>query len=190
MNRFFPLMLMALLAACNPSARPPLEGARIGGAFALIDQNGKPVTEGLLKGRYAIVYFGYTFCPDICPTDVAALTQGLRTFDGIDKGRAAKITPVFISVDPARDTPAVLREFTAQFDPRLIGLTGSPAAIASAAKAYGVAYSIEKPNSEGGYLVNHTGAAYLMDPAGKPLALLPSDQGAKAVASELDKWVR
>jgi protein SCO1 len=98
--------------------------------------------------------------------------------------------PLFVSVDPVRDTPAVLRTFTDQFDPRLIGLTGSPSAIAAAAKAYGAAFAAQKPNADGAYLVDHSNIAYLMDPDGKPLALLPSDEGASAVAAEIDKWVK
>ncbi len=190
MNRMFPLLLLLLTVSCASPVAPPLAGARIGGPFALIDENGKAITDRAFIGKYRIVYFGYTSCPDVCPTDVAALMQGLHSFARADNGRAAKIVSLFISVDPARDTPPVLREFTARFDPALIGLTGSPSAIAAAAKAYGVAYSVEPPNAEGFVYVNHTNTAYLMDPDGKPLALLPSDLGGKAVAAELDKWVK
>ena len=164
MNKSFALLLPALLAACQLQPKPPLEGARIGGAFALVGEDGKPVTQALLKGRYAIVYFGYTFCPDVCPTDVAALMQGLQAFDKIAPARAKNVLPVFITVDPVRDTPAVLRTFTDQFDPRLIGLTGTPQAVAAVAKAYGVAYSAQKPNAERAYMVDHSNAAYLMAP--------------------------
>jgi protein SCO1 len=192
MNKMLCLAALALLAACQaqPRAKPPLEGAAIGGPFALTGEDGKPVTDAAFKGRYRIVYFGYTYCPDVCPTDVAALTQGLRAFATKDAARAAKIVPLFISIDPVRDTPAVLRTFTDQFDPRLIGLTGPPPAIAAAAKAYGVAFSAQKANADGAYLVDHTNVAYLMDPDGKPLSLLPSDEGGKAVAAELDTWVK
>jgi protein SCO1 len=190
MNRMFPFIALGLIAACQARTVPPLEGARIGGPFALTSEDGKPATESLLKDRYAIVYFGYTFCPDVCPTDVAALMQGLQAFDKTAPARSRTVVPVFITVDPARDTPAVLRTFTDQFDPRLIGLTGTPQAIAAAAKAYGVAYSAQKPAAEGSYLVDHSNAAYLMDPQGKPLVLLPSDEGGKAVAAALDKWVK
>jgi len=190
MNQLFPLLALGLLAACQPVLKPPLEGARIGGPFELTSEDGKPVTDAAFNGRYRIVYFGYTYCPDVCPTDVATLMQGLKAFDKIDASRARAIVPLFVTVDPARDTPAVLRTFTDQFDPRLIGLTGTPQAIAAAAKAYGVAYSAQKPNVAGGYMVDHSNAAYLMGPDDKPIALLPSDQGAKAVAAELDKWVK
>jgi protein SCO1 len=190
MNKMMSLVAAVCLAACGAAPAPPLQGAKIGGAFALIDETGKPVTDAVFAGRYRIVYFGYTYCPDVCPTDVAVLMQGLRVFATRDATRAAKIVPLFISVDPARDTPAKLRIFTDQFDPRLIGLTGTPQAIAAAAKAYGVAFSAQKPNADGGYMVDHSNIAYLMDLDGKPLALLPSDEGAKAVAAEIDKWVK
>jgi protein SCO1 len=190
MNKMILLVVTACLAACQPQPKPPLEGATIGGAFSLIDENGKAITDAAFKGRYRIVYFGYTYCPDVCPTDVAVLMQGLQAFTKQDAARAARIVPLFISVDPVRDTPAIVRTFTDQFDPRLIGLTGPPQAIAAAAKAYGVAFSAQPKNESGAYLVDHSNAAYLMDPDGKPLALLPSDEGAKAVAAELGKWVK
>ena len=190
MNKLLVLLVTGFLAACQSPSHPPLEGAAIGGPFALTTEAGAPVTDAAFKGKYRIVYFGYTYCPDVCPTDVAVLTKGLQAFTKTDAARAAKIIPLFITVDPARDTPTVLRAFTDQFDPRLIGLTGTPQAIAAVARAYGVAYSAQKPNAEGGYMVDHSNAAYLMDPDGKPIALLPSDQGAKAVAAELARWVK
>ncbi len=189
MNRIVPCLGL-LLAACTPAATPPLEGARIGGPFTLVSEDGKTVTDRNFLGKYRIVYFGYTYCPDVCPTDVAALMKGLHEFAKSDPARAARIVSLFITVDPARDTGPVLRSFTDQFDPQLIGLTGSADAIAAAAKAYGVAYSAQTPSAPGVYMVDHSNAAYLMDPDGKPLALLPSDEGAKAVAAELGKWVK
>jgi protein SCO1 len=178
------------LFACSPQATPPLAGARIGGPFVLTGEDGRPVSDADFRGRYRIVYFGYTYCPDVCPTDVANLMNGWRTFGGADAGRGGRIVSLFITVDPARDTPAKLKDFTDHFDPRLIGLTGSAAAIATVAKAYGVAYSAQSSSVPGAYLVDHTNAAYLMDPDGKPLALLPSDGTPAQIASELDKWVR
>ncbi len=190
-TRFVLLAALALaLAACSPTATPPLAGARIGGPFTLIGEDGKAVTEQAFTGRYRIVYFGYTFCPDVCPTDVAALTRGLHDFAKADPARAARVVPIFITVDPARDTPAVLHAFTAQFDPAPVGLTGSAQAIADVTKAYGVAYSEQPAREPGVYMVDHSNAAYLMDPGGKPIALLSSDKGARAVAAELDTWVK
>ena len=183
------LGFLLLLAACHPAATPPLAGAAIGGPFALTDQHGRRVTERDLADRYRIMYFGYTFCPDVCPTDAQAIGAGLTLLAARDPALAARVVPVFVTVDPARDTPAVLGRFVAAFSPRFIGLTGSPAAIAQIAKEYGVYYQ-RGAGSAGGYLVNHSRTAYLMDPAGKPLALLPTEQGAQAVADEIAKWAR
>ena len=179
------------LAACHaqphPAARPPLAGAAIGGPFALVDQHGRPTTDASFAGRYRIMYFGYTFCPDVCPTDVAAIAAGLKLVEQADPALGRQIVPVFVSVDPARDTPPVLARFAAAFSPRLVALTGSPAAVAAAAKAYAVYYS-KGAASGGGYLVNHSRQAYLMDKDGKPLALLPTEQGPQAVANEIRRW--
>jgi protein SCO1/2 len=192
MNKFSFLFLCMSLAACGTSVAPtpPLQGARIGGPFTLTDQNGAQVTDRAFAGHYRIVYFGYTFCPDVCPTDVANLMHGWQLLGKTDAARADKIKSIFITVDPARDTPAVLKSFTANFDPRLIGLTGTPEAIAKVTRDYGVAFSLQKPTSPGVYFVDHTNAAYLMDPDGKPLALLPSDGTPQAIADELSKWIK
>lgn len=193
MNVAFRILLSAVLiavAACSPSpsASPPLAGARIGGPFALIDQNGRRFTDRDLAGRYRIMYFGYTFCPDICPTDVAALSQALSLVEKSDPALGRRITPVFVTVDPARDTPAVLKQFVAGFHPRLIGLTGSADAIAATTKAYGI-YAAKGQATAGGYLVDHSRQIYLMDPQGKPLALLPEGPP-QAIADEIVKWAR
>ncbi len=191
MNKLLPALLLAL-AACRaqPVADPPLAGARIGGPFALTDQNGRPFTDRDLAGRYPIVYFGYTFCPDVCPTDFGALAAGLKQVERTDPAIGAKVVPVFISVDPARDTPAVVGQFVRAFHPRAIGLTGSTDAIARVAKEYGVFYSRAKPGPDGGYMVTHSSAAYLMGPDGKPLALAGQDGGPDAVAKTIRQWVR
>lgn len=189
MNGLIPALL---LAGCHPAARQataPLAGAAIGGPFALIDQHGRTVTDRAFAGRYRIMYFGYTFCPDVCPTDAQAIGAGLALLEKSDPALAARVVPVFVTVDPARDTPAVLGGFVAAFSPRFVGLSGSPDAIARVAKEYAVFYQ-KGPATTGGYLVNHSRTAYLMDTAGKPLALLPTDQGAKAVADEIERWVK
>jgi protein SCO1 len=190
MNRFV-LCATGVLAACTaPVAPPPLAGAKIGGPFALVDQNGAVVTERSYAGRYRIMYFGYTYCPDICPTDVANLARGLKAFAKIDPARAAKVKLIFVSVDPARDTPAALKTFTAAFDPNMVGLTGSPKAIEAVAKAYGVAFSIAPGQPKDGYIVDHSRVAYLMDPDSKPIALVPQDGTTEEIAREIGKWVK
>ena len=185
------LCAMLLLAGCGqaPVPVPPLAGARIGGPFALIDQDGRAVTQRSFAGRYLIVYFGYTFCPDACPTAMAAIGAGLKQVAATDPARAAKVTPVFITVDPARDTPPVLKQFVTAFHPRAVGLTGSPAAIDAVAKEYGVAHSVGPKAADGGYLVQHSGAAYLMGPDGQPIALAGTEGGAAAVAHTIEQWV-
>lgn len=193
MNMRFVLLGALALAACDasaPPARPPLEGARIGGAFTLTDQNGKAVTERSFAGKYRIMYFGYTFCPDVCPTDVQAIGAAVKQLESSDPALAAKIVPVFVTVDPARDTPAVLKQFVSAFHPRMVGLTGSDAQIATIKTEYAVYSSKGDASPGGGYLVNHSRQAYLMDPDGKPIALLPQEQGPDAVATEIKRWVR
>lgn len=187
-----PVTIVVALAACQPAATeaPPLAGAKIGGPFTLTDQNGRTVTDRDFAGRYRIMYFGYTFCPDVCPTDAAAIGKGLAMLDASDPALAKRIVPVFVSVDPDRDTPAVLKSFVASFHPRMVGLTGTPAQIAAISKAYAVFAGKGEAQPGGGYLVNHSRTTYLMDPDGKPLALLPSDKGPQAVADEIRRWAK
>jgi protein SCO1 len=185
------LLLAVLPAACSGTAPPPpLQGATMGGPFTLTDQQGRRVSDSDFAGRYRIVYFGFTFCPDVCPIDMQAIGAGLRRFEAADPGRAARVVPIFITVDPARDTPQVLRQFVGHFHPRMIGLTGSEAEIAQVARAYRIFYERGEPGAGGGYNVNHSRMAVLYGPEGQPIAQIPSDRGADEVASELDRWVR
>lgn len=198
-NRTFAcgLAAMLMLAGCNSapddtsSAEAPLAGARIGGPFSLTDQDGKTVTDKDFEGKYRIVYFGYTFCPDVCPVDVQKLMQGFKLFEKEQPERAAKIQPIFISVDPTRDTPEVLKQFTGNFHPRLIGLTGSPDAIAAVAKDYAVYFRKADGKDTGpDYLVDHSRQTYLMGPDGGPIALVPLDGQPQEIAAVLEQWVR
>jgi protein SCO1/2 len=175
--------------AASPKHEPPLAGAAIGGDFALTSSTGKTVRWGDFAGKYRIVYFGYTFCPDICPTDMQRIVQGLKLLKQKDAAKAAKIVPIFITIDPERDTPEVVGAFAAAFSPDIIGLTGTPAKIAAVAKAFKVYYAKGEATPGGGYLVDHSNVVYLFGPKGEPLATLPADQGGDAVAAELDKWV-
>ncbi len=189
---FLLFLLVALLGGCqrDPGA-PPLAGATMGGAFTLSGSNGRRVSEREYAGKYRLVYFGYSFCPDVCPVDLQLLGAGLRQFEQSDASRAAKVQPIFITVDPRRDTPDVLRRYVAAFHPRLIGLSGSEAEIAQVARAYGVYYTHEQPAQPGGeYLVNHSRMVVLYGPQGEPITIVPHDQGPAAVAAELDRWVR
>lgn len=179
------------LASCQQQAgeAPPLEGAAIGGPFTLLDKDRKTVTWDQFKGRWRIVYFGYTFCPDACPLDVQAMMRGFARFEKSHAAQAARVQPIFISIDPARDTPQVVGEWTAAFGPRLLGLTGTPAQIDQAAKAF-ASYYKKGEATPGGYLMDHSRIAYLMAPDGKPISMLPVDKGPEAVEAELAKWVK
>jgi protein SCO1/2 len=185
--------LNLLLSACGGQApqseQPPLAGAAIGGPFTLTDKTGAQVRWSDFAGKWRIVYFGYTFCPDACPLDVQTMMQGYNRFAHDHQALADRIRPIFITIDPARDTPARVGEFAAAFSPRLIGLTGTQAQIDAAAKAF-VVYHAKGKETPGGYLMDHSRNAYLFDPQGKPVALLPIDKGPDAVAAELAKWVR
>ena len=190
---FAGLVAAMSLSACQPkpAEKPPLEGATIGGDFTLVDEDGKVFSSDSLKGKYRVLYFGYTFCPDACPTDMAVLGKAMRQLDAKDPALSAKIQPLFVSVDPARDTPAVLKQFTDAFYPRLIGLTGSDAQIAKIAKQYAISYRKDPaPAGVSGYLMDHPRVAFLFDPDGKPIEMLPVDANADAVEADLEKWVR
>lgn len=181
------------LSACAPEAsapqEPPLAGADIGGPFTLTSSTGETVTWEDFRGKFAVVYFGYAYCPDVCPTDMQRTAQGIREFAKQDGEAAAKVQAVFITIDPERDTQEVVGEFTSAFSDDIIGLTGSPEAIKAAADAFRVYYKKGEEGAGGGYLVDHTNIVYLFGPDGEPLAMLPTREGADAVAQELAKWV-
>jgi protein SCO1 len=184
---------LCLLSACGKGAaddqRPPLADAQVGGPFTLIDKNGKTVRWSDFDGRYRIVYFGYTFCPDACPTDMNVIARALGKLEKSHPELTARIVPLFITVDPARDTPQVVGQFAAAFSPRVIGLTGPKDEIDKTAKEFAVYYE-KGANTPGGYLVNHSRTVYLMGKKGEPIAILPADQGPDAVAAEIVKWAK
>jgi|YelNatPaOPRAMG01_1025707.scaffolds.fasta_scaffold18608_5 cytochrome oxidase Cu insertion factor (SCO1/SenC/PrrC family) len=158
-------------------------GTAIGGGFHLIDEHGTPVSPEDYRGRWMLVYFGYTFCPDVCPTTLQTIATAL---DKLGKGEAEKIAPLFITIDPERDTPPVLARYVGQFDPRIIGLTGTPAAIADAARAYRVYYAKETPKDGSPYTMDHSSFIYLMDPEGRLAALF----GPQTTADELAAGIK
>lgn len=184
-----PFLLLACTGQNSPPDAPPLAGAAIGGPFELVDSKGAAVRWSDFAGKYRIVYFGYTYCPDVCPLDVQRMMQGFARFKQDEPKLAAQVVPMFISIDPGRDTPAVVGEFTHAFSDDLIGLTGTPEQVAGAAKAFSVYYEKGEANEEGGYLMDHSRAAYLMGRDGQPIALLPVDDGPAAVTAELERWV-
>lgn len=196
MNR---MLLLALpltlaLAACGGGvpaekslANAPLAGASIGGPFTLVNGDGKTVTDKDFAGKYRIMYFGYTFCPDVCPVDVQNIGGAMKLLDKQNPALSAKIVPVFVTIDPARDTPAVVKEFTAAFHPRMVGLTGTAEQVDAAADVYRVPYA--KRETPSGYLMDHGRQAYLMGPQGEPIALLPQDESPAAIVAEIERWI-
>ncbi len=194
--RFVALSLaIALLGGCGqggsspPAGDPPLAGAAIGGPFELTDSAGNTVRWGDFDGKFRIVYFGYAYCPDVCPLDVQKMMKGFAQFRKAHPELAAQVQPIFITIDPARDTPTVVGEFTRAFSKDLLGLTGTPEQIDKAAKAFAVYYQKGEVSENGGYMMDHSRAAYLMGRKGEPIATLPVDQSPEAVAAELAKWV-
>lgn len=150
--------------------------------FTLIDQDGRPRTDEDFRGRWVLVYFGYTYCPDVCPTTLAVMANTLGQLGT----QADRVVPVFVSVDPTRDTPAVLKSYLASFGLRFVGLTGKPDAIAKLAHAYGV-YFQKHPLAGGNYSVDHTSAIYLLDPDGRFVKIYADQDGANAIAADLKK---
>lgn len=159
--------------------------ARIGGPFSLVDDEGKPVTDADFRGRYMLVYFGFTYCPDVCPT---SLNRNMQALDRLDEAQAGKVQPILISVDPERDTPEHMKEYVGHFGPDLRGLTGTQEQVAAAAKAYGV-YFAKVPNAgdPDSYLVDHTSITYLMDPDGKFVQHFRHDLPPEEMAEQLRK---
>lgn len=138
--------------------------ALVGGPFTLTDQNGKRVTEQDFRGKLMLIYFGFTYCPDVCPTALQVMAAALDKLG--PKGE--RITPVLISVDPERDTPAQLAQYVKSFHPRLVGLTGSPQEVEAAAKAYRVYFKkVADPKSTAGYTMDHSSIVYVMGPDGQ-----------------------
>ncbi len=160
----------------------------IGGAFTLTDQNGKTVTDADFRGRYMLIFFGYTFCPDVCPTAMQTVTE---TMDLMGP-QADMIQPIFISVDPERDTPESLKSFVENFHPSLIGLTGSPEQVAAVARAYRVYYAKvkEKDAAADEYLMDHSAIMYLMGPDGKFVQYFSYGTTPEEMAKRLRKYLR
>jgi cytochrome oxidase Cu insertion factor (SCO1/SenC/PrrC family) len=170
-----------------PSVGQQVTGkALIGGAFTLTDNTGKHVTDQDFHGKYTLVFFGFTSCPDICPAGLQLIAGALQKLGT----KAQLITPIFISVDPQRDTPEKLAAYVKNFDPRLVGLTGTPEEIAAVAKAYKVYYakvpSKERPDD---YTMDHTSIIYVMDPKGEFVTHFTPSTSVDDMAAKLDKIV-
>jgi cytochrome oxidase Cu insertion factor (SCO1/SenC/PrrC family) len=158
--------------------------ALVGGPFTLTDHTSKRVTDQDFRGRFMMVFFGFTFCPDVCPTALQVMAAALDKIGS----KAEQITPVLITVDPERDTPEQMAMYVKSFHPRLVGLTGSPEEIAAVAKAYRVYFKrVADPKSSGGYTMDHSAIIYVMGPDGAFRTHFTYTVNADAMAERLTK---
>ncbi len=155
---------------------------QVGAPFRLIDQDGHGRSDADFHGRYVLLYFGYSYCPDVCPTTLALMGSALEKLGP----QAKDIVPIFITIDPARDTPSVLKSYLAQFGANFVGLTGKQSEIAKVAHSYGV-YFAKHPLEGGNYSMDHTSAIYLLDRDGHFVKVYADDISAPALASDLKK---
>jgi protein SCO1/2 len=175
---------VVLIVTGRMSAPVAQQIAAIGGPFKLTDQNGQTISDQDLKGHPFLVFFGFTHCPDVCPTTLFEVSEILRAL-GPD---ADRVRALFITVDPERDTPALMKDYLSSFDPRLAGLTGEPAAVTAVAKAYRV-YFKKVPLDQGGYTMDHTAIVYLMDKDGRFVSPFSLKRTTDAAAADLRKYL-
>jgi protein SCO1 len=160
------------------------QAAAIGGPFQLTDQNGKTVTDASLKGKPTLIFFGYTHCPDVCPTSLFEISEVLRAM-GKD---ANKVNAYFVSVDPERDTPATMKDYLSSFDPHLEGLSGDPGAVTKVLTAYRV-YAKKIPAKDGDYTMDHTALIYLMDRDGRFVSPFNLKRTPEEAAADLKRYL-
>lgn len=181
----FGLLIAGLISEKAQDAPAPVVSTgtpQVGGPFTLVDEKGATVTDADFRGKYMLIYFGFTFCPDVCPTELQVMTGALAAL-GAD---ADKVVPLFITVDPARDTVDVMAKYVPQFSPRLKGLTGSDAQIAAIAKEFHVFYEkAHDDSSSADYSMDHSSIVYLMGPDGKFLTFFPPGTTPDAMAAKI-----
>lgn len=177
-----------ILALYLPAFRPDpsnttVEGvAAIGGPFTLVNQRGEPVTEQIMLGHYSLVYFGFTYCPDICPLTLQSMADAIDLLPGQESDL---VQPIFISLDPARDTPDVVASYVDNFHPRMIGLTGTEDQVREAASAYRVFYRNTPIGEDGDYTVDHSGFLYLMNRSGRYIDHFRKDVTVEQISARL-----
>lgn len=165
-------------AVLGGATLPP--GVVIGGPFQLVDHNGQAVTEQTYAGTWRLMFFGFTHCPDVCPTELQRLATVLDSLGP----RAQRVTPLFVSIDPERDTPSALSAYVELFDPRIVGLTGTPEQIAAVTRSFRV-YSAKVPLDGGSYTMDHSAFVYLMRPDGSFGTLFPPDVPPERITAAL-----
>ena len=186
MRLLLAMALSVLLAGCGASPEPPrfkltdVSGAGFGKELNLTDHNGRAVTLADFRGKVVTVFFGFTHCPDACPTTLAEMAQVAKVL-GPD---SARLQVLFVTVDPERDTPQVLKQYVPSFNPAFLGLYGSPDATTRAAKEFKVYYQ-KQPAKNGGYSVDHGAGTFILDPQGRLRLFAQYGQGATALAHDI-----
>ena len=180
------LLIPGALERLIPKGTISIGQATVGGPFNLVDHTGKRVSDTDYRGQYMLVFFGFTFCPDVCPTALQVTSAALEKLGP----KAARITPVFITVDPERDTPVQMKNYVGSFHPRLVGLSGTPEEIDSVAKAYRVYYKrVKDERSTAGYTMDHTSIVYLMGPDGRFLTHFTHASSVDTIITALGKYL-
>jgi cytochrome oxidase Cu insertion factor (SCO1/SenC/PrrC family) len=177
------MLLYRLWMERGPSSGIVSGEALIGGPFQLTDQDGNTVTDQTYQGKLMLIYFGFTYCPDACPTALGVMSAALDQLDVA----AERVVPILITVDPERDTPQVLKDYVSNFHPRMVGLTGTPEQVAQVAKAYRVFYQKASGATGEEYLMDHTLLIYLMDGEGKYVTHFGPDAKPEQIADEIRK---
>ena len=185
----FAPVLISLLAACSPGGgsgagfvNTDITGASYGKGFQLTDHTGATRSLADYRGKVVLLYFGYTFCPDVCPTALSLVAQALS---GLSPAELEKTRGIFVSVDPERDTGEVLKAYAPFFHPNIVGITGSADEVAKVARQYGASYMKQKPDSDGLYSVDHSSYTYVIDTEGKIAAILPHGTPPQAIIDKV-----
>jgi protein SCO1/2 len=190
--RRFPLLIavlacglfgLGIATVMSLPGRPLTQASLVGGPFSLTADDGRIVTDADFKGHPFLVFFGYTRCPDVCPTSLFEISQVLKAM-----GADTKVKVLFVTVDPGRDTPKEMKEYLSAFDPHIIGLSGTDSQTKAIERAYRV-YAKQVPGQNGEYTMDHTAIVYLMDKEGRFVSAFNLDRPAKAAAAELEKYL-
>ncbi|CAH0287523.1 hypothetical protein ROS9278_04130 [Roseomonas sp. CECT 9278] len=162
------------------------QGVSLGGPFTLVDHTGRTVTDRDFAGRPLLVYFGFTYCPDVCPTELGTIAAALDAMGPAGE----RVTPILVTIDPERDTPAALADYVSRFHPRMIGLTGSAEQVAAAARAYRVYYARVRPRDSTDYLMDHSSFIYFVGPDGRVRSLFRPETTPEAIAAAITSQLR
>jgi protein SCO1/2 len=174
------------MPAPSPGGIQLPQGVALGGPFTLVDHTGRTVTERDFAGRPMLLYFGFTYCPDVCPTELGTIAAALDALGAAGE----RVTPVLVTIDPERDTPAALADYVSRFHPRMIGLTGSSEQVAQAARAYRVYYAKVRPRDSTDYLMDHSSFIYFVGPDGRVRSLFRPETTPEAIAAAITSQLR